>query len=182
MGFIDPSPYPSTPGWPLRNLLTLLRVRFKVDRIRVICWKDESGANPSKSVVLSVACIDENAPSAVPGGSSINSTSSASLPVATSTSTTQPIVVGWERNTSGKLAPKMADLGPLMDPSRLADQAVNLNLKLMRWRILPEINLDKVQSTRCLLLGAGTLGCYVARNLLVGAVSFCGYLSLHRIL
>jgi ubiquitin-like modifier-activating enzyme ATG7 len=79
---------------------------------------------------------------------------------------TKPSVVGWERNSSGKLAPKLADLGPLMDPLRLADQAVDLNLKLMRWRILPEINLEKIQSTRCLLLGAGTLGCYVARTLL----------------
>lgn len=75
-------------------------------------------------------------------------------------------VVGWERNSSRKLAPKLADLGPLMDPLRLADQAVDLNLKLMRWRILPEINLEKIQTTRCLLLGAGTLGCYVARVLL----------------
>lgn len=79
---------------------------------------------------------------------------------------TKPSVVGWERNSAGKLGPKLADLGPLMDPKRLADQAVDLNLKLMRWRILPEINLEKIQSTRCLLLGAGTLGCYVARTLL----------------
>lgn len=50
---------------------------------------------------------------------------------------------------------------------RLADQAVDLNLKLMRWRILPELDLEKVASSRCLLLGAGTLGCYVARALMV---------------
>jgi hypothetical protein len=50
---------------------------------------------------------------------------------------------------------------------RLADQAVDLNLKLMRWRILPALDLDKVAGTRCLLLGAGTLGCYVARTLMV---------------
>lgn len=56
-----------------------------------------------------------------------------------------------------------------MDPVRLADQAVDLNLQLMRWRILPELDLDKVKHTKCLVLGAGTLGCYVSRTLMVGA-------------
>jgi len=74
--------------------------------------------------------------------------------------------VGWEKNVQGKLGARLADLAPMMDPSRLADQAVDLNLKLMRWRILPSLNLDKVASTKCLLLGAGTLGCYVARVLM----------------
>ena len=50
---------------------------------------------------------------------------------------------------------------------RLAAQAVDLNLKLMRWRILPQLDLEKMSSARCLLLGAGTLGCYVSRVLMV---------------
>lgn len=50
---------------------------------------------------------------------------------------------------------------------RLADQSVDLNLKLMKWRISPNLDLEKVKNTKCLLLGAGTLGSYVARNLMV---------------
>ncbi|GJN92628.1 hypothetical protein Rhopal_005663-T1 [Rhodotorula paludigena] len=82
----------------------------------------------------------------------------------------RPSVVGWEKNDKGKLGPRMADLAPLMDPTRLADQAVDLNLQLMRWRILPSLDLEKVKHTKCLLLGAGTLGCYVARTLMAWGV------------
>lgn len=60
----------------------------------------------------------------------------------------------------------LADNGVCLLVCRLAEAAVDLNLKLMRWRLLPELNLEKVSETRCLLLGSGTLGCNVARNLL----------------
>ena len=89
----------------------------------------------------------------------------------------RPAAVGWEKNPQGKLGPRLADLAPMMDPTRLAAQAVDLNLKLMRWRILPSLELDKISSTRCLLLGAGTLGCYVARALMVYMHFYCGFFS-----
>jgi hypothetical protein len=75
-------------------------------------------------------------------------------------------VFGWETNSRGKLAPRSIDLAETFDPTRLAANAVDLNLKLMRWRILPNLDLDRIATTRCLLLGAGTLGCNVARCLL----------------
>lgn len=49
---------------------------------------------------------------------------------------------------------------------RLAESSVDLNLKLMRWRLLPSLDLDTIAQTSCLLLGSGTLGCNVARCLL----------------
>eukprot|EP01041_Mallomonas_annulata_P009164 gene9164-18986_t len=36
----------------------------------------------------------------------------------------------------------------------------------MRWRMWPSLDTAKLASTKCLLLGAGTLGCAVARTLL----------------
>lgn len=54
---------------------------------------------------------------------------------------------------------------------RLAESSVDLNLKLMRWRLVPSLNLEAIRGTRCLLLGAGTLGCNVARCLMVSAIS-----------
>ncbi|OAX41208.1 E1-like protein-activating [Rhizopogon vinicolor AM-OR11-026] len=147
IGFLDPSALPENPGWPLRNLLTYLRVVYpsQTSSIRVLCWRDSEkpiAGNPWKSR-FGVVTIREGDPTA------------------------KPSAIGWERlPTTNKLSARVADLAPMMDPRRLADQAVDLNLKLMRWRILPSLDLDKVASTRCLLLGAGTLGCYVARTLM----------------
>jgi ubiquitin-like modifier-activating enzyme ATG7 len=74
--------------------------------------------------------------------------------------------VGWERNAQGKLGPRQVDLSSVMDPLILAEDSVDLNLRLMKWRVMPDLDLQSVQQQRCLLLGAGTLGCVVARTLL----------------
>jgi ubiquitin-like modifier-activating enzyme ATG7 len=66
----------------------------------------------------------------------------------------------------GKYMPRRVDLSATMDPIRLAEQSVDLNLKLMRWRLLPALDIAALARTKCLLLGAGTLGCSVARGLL----------------
>lgn len=75
-------------------------------------------------------------------------------------------VVGWETNDVGKAAPRIADLGAVMNPERLMEQAVDLNVRLMRWRMWPTLDTEALSSLKCLLLGAGTLGCAVARSLM----------------
>lgn len=77
-----------------------------------------------------------------------------------------PKMTGWERTNQGKLGPKLADLGSLINPNQLAEQAVDLNLKLMKWRIAPQLDLDIIKQQKVLLLGAGTLGSYVSRALM----------------
>lgn len=89
-----------------------------------------------------------------------------------------PKVTGWERSRNGKLQAQQANLGEYMDPTRLADSSVDLNLKLMKWRLAPDLDLDLIKQTKCLLLGAGTLGGYVSRNLLgwgVRKITFVDY-------
>lgn len=58
------------------------------------------------------------------------------------------------------------DLKGIFDPQSLAQSAVGLNLKLMKWRMVPDLDLDVVKDVKCLLLGSGSLGCQIARNLL----------------
>ncbi|PWN43344.1 putative APG7-component of the autophagic system [Ceraceosorus guamensis] len=182
VGFVDPSPLSDSPGWPLRNLLALLSVRYGVRKIRVVAWKDPLGSQISSTATYRsrVAALmqpevgSDASNQVVAKGRTVLLAYEAGQPA-------RPNAVGWERNSQGKLAPKMADLSPLMDPKRLADQAVDLNLKLMRWRIMPDINLEKIHNTKCLLLGAGTLGCYVARTLMGWGVRHITLLDSSRV-
>lgn len=75
-------------------------------------------------------------------------------------------VVGWELNARGKSGPRSVNLRPILDPQHLAIQAADLNLKLMKWRQIPTLQVEKLQTTKALIIGAGTLGCNVARILL----------------
>lgn len=61
---------------------------------------------------------------------------------------------------------KFVDLSSTLDPLKLSQKLTYLNLKLMSWNVEPEFDLDKVTANACLLLGAGTLGCSVARSLI----------------
>ncbi|KAH0841709.1 E1-like protein-activating enzyme Gsa7p/Apg7p [Fonsecaea monophora] len=161
VGFVDPSNYtepgPVAPGWMLRNLLVLVRQRWKLDKVQILCYREtQMRRDAARSVILNMEISRQP--------SKTNSGGNAAQPP--DYSQTMPKVVGWERNALNKLTGRVADLTEYMDPTKLADSSVDLNLKLMKWRISPNLNLEKIKETKCLLLGAGTLGSYVSRNLM----------------
>jgi len=57
------------------------------------------------------------------------------------------------------------ELKSTFSKEELMVQAADLNAKLMRWRLVPDLNLDKF-SKKVLILGAGTLGCNLARGIM----------------
>lgn len=145
IAFADPSGYEDNPSWPLRNLLVLVRQRFHLRKAQILCYRDtQSRRHEARSIILSVAFDD----------------------VESMECSEMPRVTGWSRTMTNKLAARVTNLAEFMDPEKLADQSVDLNLKLMKWRIAPSLDLDIIKNTKCLLLGAGTLGGYVSRMLL----------------
>ncbi|CAK7223457.1 Autophagy protein 7 [Sporothrix curviconia] len=158
ISFVDPSSYPENPSWSLRNLLVLVRQRYKLRKAQILCYRDtQARRDDPRSIILPVE-LDGS--------------------IEQMQTTDMPKVTGWERNINGKLQARIANLADYMDPTRLADQAVDLNLKLMKWRISPNLDLDSMKDISCLLLGAGTLGSYVSRNLMgwgVRRITFVDY-------
>uniref|UniRef100_A0A8C9VW43 Ubiquitin-like modifier-activating enzyme ATG7 n=1 Tax=Scleropages formosus TaxID=113540 RepID=A0A8C9VW43_SCLFO len=147
MGVYDPCTLSQHPGWPLRNLLILVACKWgaQVDMVEVLCFRDrtlQGTRSIQHSLLLQVQLPELSVTAGLPKS------------------------VGWEKNQKGAMGPRMVNLSECMDPKRLAESSVDLNLKLMRWRLVPSLDLDKVVSTKCLLLGAGTLGCNVARTLM----------------
>lgn len=147
IGFADPCTLDSNPGWPLRNLLVLLAYKWgeRLQDVSVVCLRDRT-TKGHRDITHSLTFT-------------VHLTSIASI-------TECPKVIGWERNEKNKLSPRMVNMSASMDPVKLSESAVDLNLKLMRWRLLPELNLETISTTKCLLLGSGTLGCNVARCLM----------------
>ncbi|XP_069062758.1 ubiquitin-like modifier-activating enzyme ATG7 [Pleurodeles waltl] len=147
VGVYDPCTLSKYPGWPLRNLLVLAAFKRGTHprSVEVLCFRDRTmqGVRDIKHSII----FEVNLPYIAPDSDC-------------------PKSVGWEKNQKGGMGPRMVNLSDCMDPKRLAESSVDLNLKLMRWRLVPTLDLEKIVSTKCLLLGAGTLGCNVARTLM----------------
>ena len=58
------------------------------------------------------------------------------------------------------------DLKGMFNPETIAENAVDLNINLMKWRMCPHLDTEIIRKHKYLLVGAGTLGCHVSRALL----------------
>ena len=53
----------------------------------------------------------------------------------------------------------MVNLKEHLDTLKIVENAADLNLKLMKWRQVPDLDLLTPQNTSVLLVGSGSLGC-----------------------
>ena len=104
--FADPSTYSAYPGWMLRNLLILVRERWRVNKVNILCYRDgpERPIN-GQSIILPIALNETES----------ELSTNKHFP---STSSSIPKITGWERNSAGKVVNRTANLGDHMDPRR----------------------------------------------------------------
>ena len=148
--FADPSSRDAHPGWPLRNYLALLHYH--------------SNKLGKPLLTVSILCLRHQYPSKDIGHSIVVETCFPDVDLPSEEDKVD--ATGWEKDARGKVSAKTISLADSMDPVHLTETAVSLNLKLMRWRIMPSLDLERVASMKCLIVGSGTLGCNVARTLL----------------
>jgi ubiquitin-like modifier-activating enzyme ATG7 len=104
--FADPSTYPTHPGWMLRNLLILIRTRWKLVKVQVLCYRDvPARRDDAQSIILRLVSTNNHPDRPIGGEGAMRS------PL-------MPKVTGWERNAAGKVSSKIASLGEYMDPQR----------------------------------------------------------------
>lgn len=75
-------------------------------------------------------------------------------------------VLKYKEVDLGEVKRQVMSLKEQLEPKTISENAVDLNLKLMKWRMIPSLDLDILKQSSCLLLGSGSLGCQVSRNLL----------------
>lgn len=170
--FIDFSSTPTSMCWPVRNMLLCLRMAMAcLKSVHLLALR--GGDNfllarcrcrelPSE-LIESIDILRTTLMSRCPESSRMCDRKEQEALLETHLSLLRPVGV---RNKSIEVV----DLARLLDPRRRAETDSRMNLELMRWRMLPALDLGGLASCRALLLGVGTLGCHVARNLLMWGV------------
>eukprot|EP01080_Neovahlkampfia_damariscottae_P010723 gene10723-3343_t len=146
ISFLDPSSLNSYPGWFLRNYIIASSLTFGLKKFKILCYREIiSKSDISTSITFDIEIVDKLLPSEFK-------------------------CVGWEKNSNNKNSSRSIDVGFMMDPIKLAESSVALNLNLMKWRMFPSLDVDLLGQQKCLLVGSGTLGCQVARNLIAWSI------------
>ncbi|XP_055294846.1 ubiquitin-like modifier-activating enzyme ATG7 [Sitodiplosis mosellana] len=154
--FSDPCPTVEYAGWPLRLFLVMLThlcPNLREKTIKILSMRVKKSVSLETSVLFTIKLPPDDV--------DIHNVK----------------WIGWEPNDQGKYIPRCASLANSMDPQKLAESGVYLNLKLMKWRLLPSLDLDKISKVKCLIFGAGTLGCSVARNLMAWGLQHISFLD-----
>lgn len=103
--FADPSNYSENPGWMLRNLLILVKRRWKLSNVQILCYREtQARREDARSLILVLETRDES-PVLAPKEKDLALSQ-------------MPKISGWERSSSDKLRSKVANLGEFMDPQR----------------------------------------------------------------
>uniref|UniRef100_A0A0D9YBP4 Ubiquitin-like modifier-activating enzyme ATG7 n=1 Tax=Oryza glumipatula TaxID=40148 RepID=A0A0D9YBP4_9ORYZ len=140
------------PGWALRNYIAFVSLRWKIEKVHFFCYREKRGRPDIQQSLVGEASFP--------------------APHGWDEPDYVPEAIGWEGETAGKeskeMKPKEIDLSSI-NPASQDEEKQLMHLKLMGWRHFP-VNLDKLAGVRCLLLGAGTLGCEVARLLMTWGV------------
>ncbi|KAL6614923.1 hypothetical protein ACP70R_037193 [Stipagrostis hirtigluma subsp. patula] len=144
--------HPGCPGWALRNYIAFLSIRWKIEKVQFFCYRERKGQPDIEQSHIGEASFPP--------------------PYGCDDPDHVPEAIGWEGIKPGKgtmeMKPKEMDLQS-MNPARRDEEQQLMHLKLMGWRHFP-VNIDKLSRVRVLLLGAGALGCEVARLLMTWGV------------
>ncbi|KAJ1284307.1 hypothetical protein BS78_03G194500 [Paspalum vaginatum] len=151
-GFYDHGCRSDCPGWALRNYIAFLSIRWKIEKVQFFCYREQRGQPDLEESLIGEASF--------------------SPPSGWDDSDHLPEAIGWEGVMPGKITkemkPKEINLQS-MNPASQDEEKQLMHLKLMGWRHFP-VNIDKLSRVRVLLLGAGPLGCEVARLLMTWGV------------
>ena len=85
------------------------------------------------------------------------------------------VLTGWRTESNGMVKEFLVNFSDYCNPLDIMKASLSLHLSLMKWRASPNLDLEKLSSKRILICGAGTLGCNLARGLLV--CIFLSYVS-----
>jgi ubiquitin-like modifier-activating enzyme ATG7 len=164
IAMVDASGNGKYPSQLWRNVIAALRLTLpSLTTFSILCVR--SAALDASSVVFNVSCASVSADpayQAATGGSGSATPLTVNAALAEGAAVLK--AVGWSEKG------RRVDLSAIMDTTKLADSSANLNLSLMKWRMLPTLDLDRISGTKALLLGSGTLGCNIARHLMMWGV------------